>query len=74
MNEVMTSTEFEKFGLSEAYHIGPAYFKSYDGTDESMETIFTQKIEPILREYTRGRKTTDVNVLVNKCHDTLLGK
>ena len=61
------------FGLSEAYYIGPAYFKNYDGNKESLKTIFNEKIEPIIREYTRGRDVNKVKDLVTKCRNNLLG-
>lgn len=40
--------------LNESYHIGHAYFKGFNGTKESMETIFENRIRPLLREYCRG--------------------
>ena len=68
MNEVIDSDEFAKFGLSEAYHIGPAYFKNLDlNDDNSMQNIFNHKIVSILREYTRGRKSQDVEDLLKAC-------
>ncbi|WP_443660877.1 AAA family ATPase [Clostridium algidicarnis] len=44
----------KKFGLGEAYHIGPAYFKSGD-----KESIWRYKVEPILREYCRSFDAED---------------
>lgn len=67
MNEELTKNS--KFGLSEAYHIGPAYFKTFNGTN--METIFKQKVEPIIREYLRGRKADDIKEIVEHCQDIL---
>lgn len=69
MNEALSSSGF---GLSEAYYIGPAYFKNYDGTEGSLETIFNEKIEPIIREYTRGRDVNKVKDLVTECRKHLL--
>lgn len=50
----------EEYGLGNAFMIGPAYFKNYDGNngnkDEERQKIWNRNIEPILREYMRGRK------------------
>ena len=48
-------------GLTEAYHIGPAYFKelvkvSDDKTQDELKNIYANRIKPILMEYTRGRR------------------
>lgn len=61
-------------GLGKAFAIGPAYFKGYKGnTPEErkncLETIWERNIEPILREYMRGRQAIDV--FVNECHSAL---
>ena len=62
-------------GLTEAYHIGPAYFKELvkvsDGeVEDTLTTVFENRIEPILREYTRGRKT-GVEDLISGCRKSL---
>ena len=69
MNEELTSQK--KYGLTYAYHIGPAYFKEFDGTN--MKTIFIQKIEPIIKEYLRGRNVEDIKGIVDRCREILLG-
>lgn len=43
-------------GLSSAFAIGPAYFKGYNGTEEKLREIWQRNIQPILREYMRGRQ------------------
>lgn len=76
MNKQLTSSSF---GFTDAYHIGPAYFKDYEPTGtnslntRSLTSIFDENIEPIIREYTRGRDHTPVDDLIKKCRDTLLG-
>ena len=62
------------FGLSDAYHIGPAYFKGFDPNNSkaSLENIFDHNIAPILREYTRGRDRARVEEFVNECREVLL--
>lgn len=59
------------FGLGEAYHIGPAYFKSMSEGEE-LEDVFSHRIEPLLREYTRGQNAQDVEELIQKCKEKLL--
>ena len=76
MNKIIT--EFG-YGLSEAYHIGPAYFKDFvnasDGNaDAELKNIFKNRIEPILREYMRGRESGVQDKLIKSCRDKLLGK
>lgn len=76
MNKIIT--EFG-YGLSEAYHIGPAYFKDFvnasDGNAEAeLKNIFKNRIEPILREYMRGRESGVQDKLIKSCRDKLLGK
>lgn len=76
MNKIIT--EFG-YGLSEAYHIGPAYFKDLvnvpDKEAESeLSDIFENRIEPILREYMRGRESGVQDKLIKSCRDKLLGK
>lgn len=71
-------TEFG-YGLSEAYHIGPAYFKdlvkeSDEKTEGVLSDIFENRIEPILCEYMRGRKAEVQDKLISSCRDELLGK
>ncbi len=68
------SEENNPFMLTEAYHIGHAYFKKYDGTKESLEKIFDTNITSILKEYTRGRnnKFVEENLII-PCRKALLG-
>lgn len=61
----------KKLGLDENYHIGPAYFKSFDGRKETLERIFDSNIESTIREYTRGRQRDSVNELIDKCREAL---
>lgn len=59
------------FGLGEAYHIGPAYFKSMSA-GEKLKEVFSHRIEPLLREYTRGQNAGKVEELIQKCEEKLL--
>lgn len=76
MNNVMSAANY---GLSEAYHIGPAYFKelvlvSDNEVDATLEAIFESRIDSILREYTRGRRSDVEKELIEPCKNALLGK
>lgn len=67
LNDVI-SNEGKSFGLSDAYHIGHAYFKNVDVNDPlSLEKIFNRNIVSILREYTRGRDTEYVDEFIENC-------
>ncbi|MBR1816281.1 MAG: AAA family ATPase [Lachnospiraceae bacterium] len=68
MNKVI-SEDGKKFGLSEAFHIGPAYFEYYDGNN--LQEIWDDKLLPILNEYTRGRNSDEVDSFKNKCAEAL---
>ena len=75
MNNII-STEGQQFGLSEAYHIGHAYFKGVDfkNYETSLTEIFDNNISSILREYTRGRNQNDVFAFLENCKSALLGE
>lgn len=76
MNSKISGDPGKNLGLTEDYHIGPAYFKDYfkqeKNPDEEqnqnegkiLEEIFENRIEPLLRDYTRGR---DSHNLIDKC-------
>ena len=73
MNDVI-SKEDNIFMLTEAYHIGHSYFKSFDGSKDSLEEIFETNITSLLKEYTRGRNSNLVEEnLIKPCRDALLG-
>lgn len=55
-------------GLGAEFKIGPAYFKDYNG--ENDEYIWQHNVEPILREYMRGRQ--DEIDFIDKCKAALL--
>ena len=84
MNSKISGDPGKNLGLTEDYHIGPAYFKDYfkqeKNPDEEqnqnegkidtnkLEEIFENRIEPLLRDYTRGR---DSHNLIDKCRRAL---
>lgn len=74
MNEVISGEEGEigkRFYLTEAYHIGPAYFKNVVNA-EKLKGIFDGNITSILKEYTRGRDAESVEEFIKACRNELL--
>ena len=61
-----------RFRLNEAYQIGPAYFKNFEGTEESLNNIWVEKVEPILREYVRGYEKEEINSFVKLCKEEFI--
>lgn len=89
MNEVISGEDHKaeingsNFGFGEAYQIGPAYFKSFNGYFTKKDTpkgvngccleiIWEEKIEPTLREYVRGRMPDQIDKFINECRDKLI--
>lgn len=65
--------------LNESYHIGHAYFKDYNNVggdkDERLDTIFENRIRPLLREYCRGAlDETRIGKFCEECKSKLLLK
>ena len=65
--------------LGSKYQIGPAYFfkttnfiKANDITEESVKealnSVWTRHLEPLLREYLRGRSKDDTESIINTLH------
>lgn len=67
INNIISNNTKYKMGLNDAYHLGPSYFKDYNGSN--IKDIYESKILPILKEYTRGRNNElfirDVENLIN---------
>lgn len=59
-------------GLSKAFAIGPSYFEGYGG--KSLEEIWECNIEPILREYVRGRDEKTAKKFIGGCENALFRK
>lgn len=76
MNNVISGDTGKSLGLNESYHIGPAYFKNlFDEDDnDNLETIFSERIEPLLREYVRGRSADKINNFITECKKILLAE
>ena len=65
------SAEGKQFGLNEDYHIGPAYYKHYTKA-KNKEEYFENYLEPILREYVRGRKEDNVKKFIENCKTSFI--
>lgn len=66
MNKVIN--KYSDLGLNESFNIGPAYFKN-----GSKQTIWDTKVQPILFEYCRGRKSERVTEFINDCNKAFFG-
>ncbi len=72
MNSVFSEDQFKRiFKTPKDYYVGPAYFKGLFKND-TKDAIWRNKIEPLLREYVRGRDKADV--FINTCESKYLGK
>ena len=67
MNAAISSDT--KIGLNKSFHIGPAYFKK--GTKEN---IWDTKVQPILFEYCRGRKSDDTDKFIKDCRQAFFSR
>lgn len=74
MNRVIADDNHH-LGLSESYKIGHAYFKDLKKFDENeLKDVFDSSIEPLLKEYTRGRDPDSVEKLIKDCRKALMKK
>ena len=73
MNEAISNPN-NSYRLTEAYHIGPAYFKNYSFRSNSLNKtslgyVFDNNIAQILREYVRGQARDNGNDFVKKVRE-----
>ncbi len=73
MNNYISTNDY-KYGLTEAYHIGHAYFKGLEFNDlkTELEELFDTNIKSILKEYTRGRDSKKADDFIDKCRKKLI--
>ena len=73
LNEYIASSEENGMGLSDAYCIGPAYFKSFKDMSGKYKTkiltIYKNEIEMTLKEYVRGRDQNSINAFIDDCRN-----
>ena len=71
MNEVFSKEDKFKriFKTPKDYYVGPAYFKGLFKND-TKDAIWRNKIEPLLREYVRGRNEADD--FIKACREAFL--
>lgn len=65
LNETISEAG-ESLGLNDDYHIGPAYYKHFTSKTDKVE-YFNSYLEPILREYVRGRKPEKIEAFITAC-------
>ena len=65
LNETISEAG-ESLGLNDDYHIGPAYYKHFTSKTKK-EEYFNSYLEPILREYVRGRKPEKIEAFITAC-------
>lgn len=72
LNDYISNSEENGMGLSDAYNIGPAYFKSYATVKgasykSKLINIYKNEIEPTLKEYVRGRDQNSIDAFLSEC-------
>lgn len=72
LNDYISNSEENGMGLSDAYNIGPAYFKSYANVKgasykSKLINIYKNEIEPTLKEYVRGRDQSSIDAFLSEC-------
>ena len=71
MNEVFEKEEYQRiFKPADSYKVGPAYFEGLFKGDD-INSIWSSKVEPLLREYVRGRD--DAEMFILDCKTALIG-
>ncbi len=60
------SSEGKRYGLNDAYHIGPSYFADF-GAETDAGTYFDAELRSILMQYVLGRN--DADEFVKKCRE-----
>lgn len=66
INDIIANSK--ELGLGQQYKLGPAYFmniEKYDGADK-WKSLWENHIEGVLREYLRGRPSTDIKEAMDK--------
>ena len=53
------------------YRIGPAYFKNLDESADSIDLIFDEEIEPLLKEYLKGKPQDLTERFISECRRAL---
>jgi 5-methylcytosine-specific restriction protein B len=75
LNNIICGESGKKLGLDENYQIGPAYFQPLDEKNLKvyLNHIWSFRIEPLIREYIRGRKSELVDSFIKECKAALIG-
>jgi hypothetical protein len=75
LNKIISGEKGKKLGLDENYHVGPAYFKSSDEKElnKYLNKVWITRVEPLIKEYVRGRKVDLVESFIYDCKAALIG-
>lgn len=57
--------------FSNEYRIGPAYFRKLDESSESINRVFDTTIEPLLKEYLKGKPKDITERFITECRRAL---
>ena len=60
------------FGLNEDFRIGPAYLKNLALGKEDYDVVWDRRIEPLMKEYCRGRNADSIESFAADCKDIFL--
>ena len=58
-------------GISPEHCLGPAFFRDLNESTYSIDTVFDNTIEPILREYLKGQPADITERFVSECKKAL---
>lgn len=74
LNNIISGDLGSSLGLSTDYHLGPAYFAQIENIslDVYLEIVWNSRIEPLLKEYIRGRKNNLISNFLEECKRSFL--
>ena len=58
-------------GISPEHRIGPAFFKNLNESSYSIDVVFDNTIEPILKEYLKGKPEEITDRFISECRKAL---
>ena len=58
-------------GFSEEYCLGPAFFRKLGETPDSIDEVFDLDVEPVLKEYLKGKPADITDRFISECRKAL---
>ena len=58
-------------GFSDEYCLGPAFFRKLDESPESIDEVFDMDVEPVLKEYLKGKPADITERFISECRKAL---